>query len=80
MADRSIANPEGKFEDVFIRVDKFVFPIDLIILDFETDREVPIIHERPFLATIRTLIDVQKGEEVIFNIFSALKYPGEGME
>ena len=69
-------------------MDKFVFPIDFIILDFEADREVPIILGRPFLATGRTLIDVQKGEltirvkdqEVTFNVFNALKYPDEGIE
>ncbi|KAL5569533.1 hypothetical protein UlMin_026108 [Ulmus minor] len=60
LADRSFAHPEGKIEDVLIRVDKFVFPADFIILDFETNREVPIILGRPFLAIGRTLIDVQK--------------------
>ncbi|KAL5555212.1 hypothetical protein UlMin_037448 [Ulmus minor] len=62
LADRSFAHPEGKIEDVLIQVDKFVFLVDFIILDFEVDREVPIILGRPFLATGRTLIDVQKGE------------------
>ncbi|KAL5578902.1 hypothetical protein UlMin_011344 [Ulmus minor] len=64
LADRSFAHPEGKIEDVLIRVDKFVFPVNFIILDFEADREVPIILGRPFLATGRTLIDVQKGETI----------------
>ncbi|KAL5581503.1 hypothetical protein UlMin_013945 [Ulmus minor] len=57
LADRSFAHPEGKIEDVLIQVDKFVFPVDFIILDFEANREVPIILGRPFLATGRTLID-----------------------
>ncbi|KAL5563908.1 hypothetical protein UlMin_033655 [Ulmus minor] len=51
LADCSFAHPEGKIEDVLIRVDKFVFPADFIILDFEADREVPIILGRPFLVT-----------------------------
>ncbi|KAL5570394.1 hypothetical protein UlMin_026969 [Ulmus minor] len=51
LVDRSFAHPEGKIVDVLIRVDKFVFPADFIILDFEADREVPIILGRPFLAT-----------------------------
>ncbi|XP_062088966.1 uncharacterized protein LOC133795533 [Humulus lupulus] len=62
LADRSMAHPEGKIEDVLVQVDKFIFPADFIILDYEADREVPIILGRPFLATGRTLIDVQKGE------------------
>ncbi|KAL5559257.1 hypothetical protein UlMin_035468 [Ulmus minor] len=61
LVDRSFAHPERKIEDVLIWVDKFVFPADFIILDFEADREVPIILGRPFLATGRTLIDAQKG-------------------
>ncbi|KAL5564121.1 hypothetical protein UlMin_027285 [Ulmus minor] len=51
LADHSFAHPEGKIEDVLIQVDKFVFPADFIILDFEADKEVPIILGGPFLAT-----------------------------
>ena len=62
LADRSFAHPEGKIEDVLVRVDKFIFPTGFIVLDYEADKEVPIILGRPFLTTGRTLIDVQKGE------------------
>ncbi|XP_062094154.1 uncharacterized protein LOC133800216 [Humulus lupulus] len=58
LADRSLAHPDGKIEDVLVRVDKFIFPADFIMLDYEADREVPIILGRPFLAIGRTLIDV----------------------
>ncbi|XP_038882364.1 uncharacterized protein LOC120073630 [Benincasa hispida] len=51
LADRSITHSEGKIEDVLVQVDKFIFPTDFIILDYEADREVPIILGRPFLAT-----------------------------
>lgn len=54
-----------KIEDVLVKVDKFVFLANSIILDYEADKEVPIILERPFLATGRTLIDVQKGELIM---------------
>ncbi|XP_061344027.1 uncharacterized protein LOC133290002 [Gastrolobium bilobum] len=60
MADRSITYPEGKIEDVLVRVDKLIFPADFIVLDFEADREVPIILGRTFLATGRAVIDVEK--------------------
>ncbi|WP_217833218.1 retropepsin-like aspartic protease, partial [Picosynechococcus sp. PCC 7002] len=43
LADRSIKHPEGKIEDVLVKVDKFIFPADFIILDYEADREVPIM-------------------------------------
>ncbi|KAL8133741.1 hypothetical protein AgCh_008979 [Apium graveolens] len=49
-------------EDVLVKVDKLFFPADFVILDFEEDTKIPIILGRPFLATERTLIDVQKGE------------------
>lgn len=83
LADRSLTYPKGIVEDVLVKVDKFIFPADFIVLDFEEDREVPIILGRPFLATGRTLIDVQKGEltmrvqdqEVTFNVFRSMKYP-----
>ncbi|XP_024020041.1 uncharacterized protein LOC112091220 [Morus notabilis] len=85
LADRSIATPKGKIEDVLVRVDKFIFPADFIILDYEADIEVPIILGRPFLATGCTLIDVQKGEltmrvqdeQVTFNVFKAMRFPSE---
>ncbi|XP_062075995.1 uncharacterized protein LOC133780137 [Humulus lupulus] len=83
LADRSMAHPEGKIEDVLVQVDKFILPADFIILDYEADREVPIILGRPFLATGRTLIDVQNGEltmrvndqQVTFSVFQAMKFP-----
>ncbi|XP_052876221.1 uncharacterized protein LOC128282046 [Gossypium arboreum] len=62
LADRSFAHPEGKIKDILVCVDKFIFPADFVILDFEADKDVPIILGRPLLATGRTLIDVQKGE------------------
>ncbi|XP_062085704.1 uncharacterized protein LOC133791804 [Humulus lupulus] len=62
LADRSLAHPNGKIEYVLVRVDKFIFPADFIVLDYEADRKVPIILRRPFLATRRTLTDVQNGE------------------
>ncbi|KAL5563684.1 hypothetical protein UlMin_033431 [Ulmus minor] len=85
LADRSIAQPEGKIEDVLVKVDKFIFPVDFIILDFEADMEVPIILGRPFLATGCALIDVHNGEltmrvqdeKVTFNVFQAMKFPNE---
>ncbi|XP_062118728.1 uncharacterized protein LOC133832394 [Humulus lupulus] len=85
LADRSLAYPDGKIEDVLVKVDKFIFPVDFIVLDYEEDREVPIILGRPFLATGRTLIDVQKGEltmrvqneQVTFNVFKAMRFPDE---
>ena len=49
-------------KDVLVKVDKFIFPADFIVLDMEEDQDIPIILGRPFLTTGRTLIDMQKGE------------------
>ncbi|XP_024958923.1 uncharacterized protein LOC112499884 [Cynara cardunculus var. scolymus] len=85
LADRSIAYPKAKIEDILVQVDKFIFQADFLVLDYEADKNVPIILERPFLAIRRTLIGVQKGEltmrvsdqEVKFNMFNSLKFHGE---
>ena len=45
-------------EDVLVKVDKFIFTADFIVLDMEEDKEIPIILGRPFLATGKALIDV----------------------
>ena len=58
MANRSIKYPRGLIEDVLIKVDKFIFPTDFVVLDMEEDHDIPIILGRPFLATDRALIDV----------------------
>ncbi|KAL5564470.1 hypothetical protein UlMin_027634 [Ulmus minor] len=85
LADRSIKHPRGIIKDVLVKVDKFIFPADFIVLDVEEDREVPLILGRPFLATGRTLIDVHQGklilrvqdEQVTFNVFEAMKFPSD---
>ena len=58
LADRSLTRPRGIIEDVLVKVDKFIFPTDFIIIDMEEDKEVPIILGRPFFATRRVLINV----------------------
>ena len=83
LADRSLKHPRGVIEDVLLKVDKFIFPTDFIALDMEEDKEIPIILGRPFLATGRAMIDVQKGElklrvrddEVRFSVFNEVRHP-----
>lgn len=80
LVDGTLDYPRGVVEDVLVKVDKFIFPADFIILDYEEDKDVPIILGRPFLATGRAIIDVQQGEltmkvqdqEVTFNVFKAM--------
>ena len=81
MADRTMVKLEGVIEDVLVKVGKFIFTIDFIILDMEEDSQVPRLPGRPFLATGAALIDMQKGvltlrvgeEAVDFNLLQSLK-------
>nr|GEW01661.1 reverse transcriptase domain-containing protein [Tanacetum cinerariifolium] len=58
LADRSISRPIGVAEDVFVKVGKFHFPTDFVVVDFDADPRVPLIIWRSFLKTGRALIDV----------------------
>ena len=51
MADRSSAQLEGILEDVLIKVGKFIFHMDFVVIDIEEDKQVPLLLGRPFLAT-----------------------------
>nr|GFA64796.1 reverse transcriptase domain-containing protein [Tanacetum cinerariifolium] len=62
LADRTISKPKGVAENVFVKVGKFYFLADFIILDFVADPRVPLILGRPFLSTAHALIDVYEGE------------------
>ena len=83
MADRSMAQLEGALEDVLVKVGKFIFPVDFVVIKMEEDTQVPLLLGRPFLATGVALIDVQKGEltlrvgdeAVQFNLHKSLTQP-----
>nr|GEU99289.1 reverse transcriptase domain-containing protein [Tanacetum cinerariifolium] len=63
LANRSNTRPKGVAKDVFIKVGKFHFPTNFVVVDFEADPRVPLILGRSFLRTGRALIDVY-GEEI----------------
>ncbi|GKC75322.1 reverse transcriptase domain-containing protein, partial [Tanacetum coccineum] len=65
LADRTISKPLGIAENVFVKVGKFYFPVDFVILDFAADPRVPLILGRPFLSTAHALIDVYEGEIIL---------------
>ncbi|GJR21881.1 reverse transcriptase domain-containing protein [Tanacetum coccineum] len=67
LADRSITHPKGLAEDVYVKVGKFHFPTDFVVVDFEADPRVPLILGRSFLRTGRALIDVY-GEEITLRV------------
>ena len=65
LADRSVKIPKGIIEDVLVKVDKFYYPIDFVVLDTEPiasgPNHVPIILGRPFLATANAIINCRNG-------------------
>ena len=65
MIDRSMAQPEGILGDVLVKVGKFIFPIDFVVIDIEEDKQIPLLLCRPFLAIGASLIDVKKGELIL---------------
>ncbi|GKD37426.1 reverse transcriptase domain-containing protein [Tanacetum coccineum] len=67
LADRTISKPTGVAENVFVKVGKFYFPADFVVLDFIADPRVPLILGRPFLRTAHALIDVYEGEITLRN-------------
>ena len=83
MVDITLAHLEGILKDVLIKVGKFIFPVNFVVIDIEEDKPVPLLLGRPFLATRTSLIDVKKGEltlrvgdeAVSFNLNHSLKHP-----
>ncbi|GJR52446.1 putative reverse transcriptase domain-containing protein [Tanacetum coccineum] len=78
LADRTIKQLRGIAENVLVRIGKFIFPIDFVILDIPEDNDVPLILGRPFLSTAHSKIDVFKrkitlrvGEEKL--VFKSIK-------
>jgi hypothetical protein len=92
LANRSIKKPRGIVEDVIIRVDKFYFPVDFIVLDTEPvpdpTKLIPVILGRPFLATANACINCRTGEmkvtfgnmKVKLNIFNSFQHPSDSEE
>ena len=65
LADRSVKIPKGIVEDVLVKVDKFYYPVDFVVLNTEPiengPNHVPIILGRPFLATANAIINCRNG-------------------
>nr|GFA72463.1 DNA-directed DNA polymerase [Tanacetum cinerariifolium] len=82
LADRSITRSKGVAEDIFVKVGKFHFPTDFVVVDFEADPCVPLVLGRSFLRTDCALIDVYReeitlrfnDEAVTFNLNQTTRY------
>ena len=76
LADRSVKYPRGVLEDVLVRIDTFVFPVEFVVLDTEpvqdVSSQIPVIFGRPFLATIDATIKFCSG--VMTLVFRNMTY------
>ncbi|CAH9097948.1 unnamed protein product [Cuscuta europaea] len=87
LADRTIRYPVGIMEDVLVKVGKFYFPVDFLVLDME-EMEIPVILGRSFLATSAAVIDVQAGtvklrvggDDETFHIWKTRSTPTQNMK
>ncbi|XP_016168846.1 uncharacterized protein LOC107611436 [Arachis ipaensis] len=85
LADRSLKIPNGVVENLLVKVGKFIFSSNFLILDMHEEGNNSIILGRPFLATARAIIDVEKGEmvlrvheeQMVINVFKAMQYPAK---
>ena len=83
MTDKTLAHPEGILEDVLIKVGKFFFPVNFVVINIEEGKQVPFLLGTPFLAIGASLIDVKKEEQTLkvgdeavhFNLNHSLKQP-----
>ncbi|GJR73244.1 hypothetical protein Tco_0085609 [Tanacetum coccineum] len=78
LAGRIVKYTKGIAENVLVKISKFIFPVDFVILDIPEDIKVPLILGRPFLSMAHAKIDVYKrkitlrvGEEKI--VFTSVK-------
>ncbi|XP_023767334.1 uncharacterized protein LOC111915926 [Lactuca sativa] len=62
MANRSVTHSRGIVEDILVKIGKFVFPVDFMIMDIKEDVNVQIILARPLLNTTRALVDVRESK------------------
>ena len=85
MTDRLMTFPKRIIEDVLVKIEKFIFPVDFVVLDMEEDQEAPLILKRQFLATGQALIDVKNGEltlrvgedQVKFNLYKSMEFQND---
>nr|GEU74051.1 hypothetical protein [Tanacetum cinerariifolium] len=65
LVDRTISKPTGVAENIFVKVGKFYFPADFVVLDFIANPCVSLILGRPFLSTAHIIINVHEREVIL---------------
>ena len=68
LADGSVRRPHDVVEDVIVKVKNWYFPVDFIIVDMKSTKDLtdsPIILGRPFLATVESNHELGQGQSSI---------------
>ncbi|GJW68618.1 homeodomain-like protein [Tanacetum coccineum] len=60
LVDKTVKRPTSIAENVLVGINKFVFPVEFIVLDMPEDIKTPLILGIPFLSTTHAKIDVFK--------------------
>ncbi|GJZ63803.1 RNA-directed DNA polymerase, eukaryota, reverse transcriptase zinc-binding domain protein [Tanacetum coccineum] len=80
MADNTKFIPKGIVKNLLVKIDKFILPVDFVILNMIEDLRMPVVLGRPLLATDHTKVDIFRktislevgNEKVIFKMRSNL--------
>ncbi|GJU49553.1 DNA-directed DNA polymerase [Tanacetum coccineum] len=83
LGNKSTQIPKGTAKNVIIKIDRFVFQVDFVVLDMKKDHKIPIILGRPFLATANAMIDVfnkkisfkVRNETITFDLEKSVRFP-----
>jgi len=62
LTDITIKHPYGIVEDIWVKVDQFLFLVDFVVMDMDEDSEVPLILGMPFMKIAKVMIDVDNGK------------------
>ncbi|GJR82412.1 reverse transcriptase domain-containing protein [Tanacetum coccineum] len=82
LANKSTQYPKGITENVIVKINKFVFPVDFVVLDMKEDFRVLIALGRPFLANAHAMINVfnkkisfeVRNEKITFDVEKSMKF------
>ncbi|GKD07028.1 reverse transcriptase domain-containing protein [Tanacetum coccineum] len=83
LANKSTQIPKEIAENVIGKIDRFVFPVDFVVLDMKEDHKIPIVLGRPLLAAAHAMIDVfnkkisfeVRNETITFDLEKSMRFP-----
>jgi hypothetical protein len=62
LTDHSVCYPVGVVEDILVKIQNFLIPMDFMVLDMELDTKTHLILERPISSTSNASVDGGDGQ------------------